>query len=94
MAFDHAAGGLNGIFDFGDSGFGPLHQEFIQSSLISPDLTERIAAEYETLTARLLDRERIALITAVLRLSELGGVAADPLRAAKAVRTVAQGAAY
>ena len=25
MAFDHARGRLNGIFDFGDSGFGPLH---------------------------------------------------------------------
>ena len=94
MAFDHAAGRLNGTYDFADSGFGPLHREFIQPSLISPDLAERIATEYEALTGRALDHERITLITAVMRLSELGGVAGDPTRAAKAVRTVAKWAAY
>jgi hypothetical protein len=63
MAFDHAAGRLNG-----DSGFGPLHYEFIHTNWISPDLTERVVAEYKTLTGRELDRERIKLITGVLPL--------------------------
>jgi hypothetical protein len=94
MAFDHAAGRLNGIYDFGDSGFGPLHHEFIHINWISPDLAERVIAEYETLTGRELDRERIKLITGVLRLSELGGFANDTARVAKAVRTVAEWAAY
>lgn len=94
MAFDHAAGRLNGIYDFADSGFGPLHQEFIHPNWISPDLTERIIAEYLTVTGRTLDRGRIALISGVLRLSELGGFANDPPRAAKAVRTVAEWATY
>jgi hypothetical protein len=94
MAFDHAAGRLNGIFDFGDSGFGPLHREFVQTSWVSPDLTERIVAEYQALTGRPLDRERIRLTTGVLRLSELGGFAGDAGRVAEGVDAVAQWAAY
>src|SRR5690606_4328292 len=34
MAFDHQAGRLNGLYDFGDAGFGPVHREFIYSSWI------------------------------------------------------------
>ncbi len=71
MAFDATAQRLNGVYDFGDSGFGQLQQEFIYSNMISPDLTERIIGRYETLTGRALDRERIALLFEVLRLSEL-----------------------
>lgn len=71
MAFDAAAQRLNGVYDFGDSGFGQLQQEFIYSNMISPDLTARIVGRYETLTGRPLDRERIALLFQVLRLSEL-----------------------
>ena len=71
MAFDHAAERLNGLYDFGDSGFGQLQQEFIYSNMISPDLTGRITGRYETLTGRLLDRERIVLLFETLRLSEL-----------------------
>lgn len=71
MAFDHAAGRLNGIYDFADSGIGPLHQEFIYSSLVSADLTERIIANYESLTGRAIDRGRVDLLTATHRLREL-----------------------
>jgi aminoglycoside phosphotransferase (APT) family kinase protein len=77
MAFDPAAERLNGVYDFGDSGFGQLQQEFIYSNMISPDLTERIIGRYETLTGRLIDRERIALLFQVLRLSELAQSADD-----------------
>ena len=77
MAFDPAAGRLNGVYDFGDSGFGQLQQEFIYSNMISPDLTARIIDRYETLTGRSLDRERIGLLFAALRLSELAEMAAD-----------------
>ena len=78
MAFDHAAGRLNGLYDFADSGFGPLHQEFIYSNFISPDLTARIVSAYETLTGRRLDRRRIAILTGFHRLSELAELADDP----------------
>lgn len=71
MAFDHAAGVLNGIYDFADSGIGPLHQEFISSNLISTDLTERIIAAYERQTSRSVDRERVELLTGTYRLWEL-----------------------
>src|SRR5919106_64050 len=47
MAFDHTTNRLNGVYDFADSGFGPLHQEFIYTNLIARDLTARIVAEYE-----------------------------------------------
>jgi len=77
MAFDPAAQRLNGVYDFGDSGFGALQQEFIYSDMIAPDLTARIIARYETLTGRLLDRERIALLFAALRLTELAESAGD-----------------
>jgi aminoglycoside phosphotransferase (APT) family kinase protein len=77
MAFDPSTQRLNGIYDFGDSGFGQLQQEFIYANMISPDLTARIIGRYETLTGRLLDRERIALLFEVLRLSELAEHADD-----------------
>jgi aminoglycoside phosphotransferase (APT) family kinase protein len=70
MAFDASAQRLNGVFDFGDSGFGPLHQEFIYSSLTAFDLTDRIVGAYERLTGRPLDRERIHLLTGIHALSE------------------------
>jgi aminoglycoside phosphotransferase (APT) family kinase protein len=77
MAFDAERQRLNGIYDFGDSGFGALHQEFIYTNFISPDLTARSVAAYERVTGRHLDRERIALLTAVHRLSELAEVSAS-----------------
>jgi hypothetical protein len=88
MAFDHARQQLNGIYDFADSGFGPLHQEFIYSSFIASELTERIVAAYERRTGRLLDRSRIAVLTGVLRLSELAEHADDPRHAPMMIRNV------
>ena len=81
MAFDHNANALSGIYDFADSGFGPLHQEFIYTNFISPDLTERIVTAYEAITKHALDRERIALLTRVHSLWELSNLADDPAHA-------------
>ena len=78
MAFDHQAQRLNGVYDFGDSGFGALHQEFIYPNLVSPDLTTRIIADYEALTSRRLDRLRIHLLTTIHRLTELAEYAGHP----------------
>ena len=89
MAFDHARERLNGIYDFADSGFGPVHQEFIYSNLISPDLTARIVQHYERLTGRDLDRRRIDVLTGVLRLSELAEYAEDSAHAPAMARNVA-----
>jgi hypothetical protein len=89
MAFDHARRLLNGLYDFGDSGFGPLHQEFIYSNLIAADLTTRIVTEYEALTGHTLDRERMGLLNNVWRLSELAELAQDPIHAAAALEAVA-----
>ncbi|MDB5537039.1 MAG: aminoglycoside resistance protein, partial [Devosia sp.] len=71
MAFDHQRRRLNGIYDFADSGFGPLHQEFVYPSLVSADLTARIMTDYEAITGRVLDRERINLLTGILHLVEI-----------------------
>jgi aminoglycoside phosphotransferase (APT) family kinase protein len=73
MAFDHREGRLKGIFDFADSGFGPPHREFVQISLIAPELAARTVEAYEARTGRALDRRRIFLLTAAMRLSELAG---------------------
>ncbi|OBZ92015.1 aminoglycoside resistance protein [Pararhizobium polonicum] len=88
MAFDHAAGRLNGIYDFADSGFAPLHQEFIYSNFVSPDLTERTMSAYERLTGRAIDRRRVAILTGFHRLSELAELADDPEHAPEMVRNV------
>lgn len=75
MAFDVGRGRLNGIFDFADSGFGPVHREFAPVSLVDPDLAARTVVAYERLAGRSLDRRRIFLQTAAIRLSELAGEA-------------------
>lgn len=93
MAFDHRENRLNGIYDFADSGFGPLHQEFIYTNWIAPDLTARIVAAYEALTGRALDRRRIDLLSGVLRLSELAQYADDPEHAPAMLEQVAAWAA-
>ncbi|HWF77609.1 MAG TPA: aminoglycoside phosphotransferase family protein [Caulobacteraceae bacterium] len=93
MAFDREAGRLNGVYDFGDSGFGQLQQEFIYANMISPDLAGRIIRRYATLTGRALDAERIALLYQTLRLSELAELAGDPEKgpiALAAVRALAE----
>jgi hypothetical protein len=91
MAFDHTGNRLNGMYDFADSGFGPLHQEFIYSDWITPDLTARIVAEYELLTGLALDRQRIDLLNGVLRLSELAEFADDADPAAAMVQMSRRG---
>lgn len=78
MAFDHERRRLGGIYDFADSGIGPLHEDFIRSNFISPDLTARILDAYEKLTGRVLDRRRVEILTAVHRLSELAELAEEP----------------
>lgn len=78
MAFDHERKRLNGVYDFGDSGIGALHREFIYSSLVSADLTERIIAAYERHAGRPIDRERVAVLTGTHRLWELAGEAHLP----------------
>lgn len=90
MAFDHDGQKLNGVYDFADSGFGARHQEFIYSSFISPDLTEQIVTGYEALTGRRLDRRRIALLTGILRLSELAQHADHPDHGPAMIRNVAE----
>ena len=74
---------------FGDSGFGPLQQEFIYTNFIARDLTARIVAAYEALTGRALDPERIELLSGVLRLAELAAYADDPDQAPAMLRCVA-----
>ncbi|WP_328768973.1 phosphotransferase [Devosia sediminis] len=71
MAFDMRSGRLAGVFDFGDSGFGPVHREFVYSMLIDVDLTGRIIASYERHSGRSIDRERVLLLADIHRLWEI-----------------------
>lgn len=71
MAFDLQARRLNGLYDFGDAGVGPCHQDFIYSGFVSDDLTRRVIDAYELQTGRRIDRERVALEDGMLRLAEL-----------------------
>ncbi|WP_054310617.1 aminoglycoside phosphotransferase family protein [Mesorhizobium sp. 1M-11] len=80
MAFDHETGRLSGVYDFADSGFGPLHRDFIYSNFISTDLTERIISHYEILSGCALERERVEVLTGAHRLWELAEAVDDPPR--------------
>jgi hypothetical protein len=94
MAFDHQLSRLNGLYDFGDSGIGATHREFIYSSLVSHDLTERIILAYERHTGRPVDRERVGMLTGTHRLWELGGEAHLPDNVPSLVASLRQWAAY
>ena len=77
MAFDHNTGRLNGVFDFGDCGRGPLHRDHVYPSLTDPDLARRIAALQPVETGRL------RLLAGLHRLFEAGDpVFTDDQRAA------------
>lgn len=79
---------LNGIYDFADSGFGPLHREFIYSDFISRDLTRRIVAAYEQLRGLALDRARLEAHMATLLLDELAGTLEEPERRGETLEIV------
>lgn len=70
MAFDHAAGRLNGVYDFADCGLARRHLDLHCSNWISPDLTLRVIYHYESLTGIAIERERVMFLTALLRLNE------------------------
>ncbi len=71
MAFDPVQRRLSGIYDFGDSGFGPLHRDLIYSALISFDLTLRLGRAYRALTGLPIDLDRLRLLSGAHRLWEL-----------------------
>ena len=73
MAFDHQDGRLEGIFDFADSGLGPREREFVQVSLVHPELAVRAMAAYERISGRRMDRRKVYLLAAAQRLSEFAG---------------------
>lgn len=78
LAFDHESNRLSGVYDFADSGFGSLHRDFVYSNFISTDLTERIVTNYEALSGRALQRERIKVLTGAHRLWELAAAVDEP----------------
>ena len=82
MAFDAERERLNGILDFGDSGFGPLHRDLVYCALVSPDLMHRTARTYGGLTGRHPDPERLDLLVDLHRLFDLALDADDPERRA------------
>ncbi|MGL4668710.1 MAG: phosphotransferase [Saezia sp.] len=71
MAFDHSKKVLHGIYNFSDSGFAPLHQEFIYTNFTHPELTEYVIQAYETLSGRSIDRQRVATLTSYSYLSQI-----------------------
>lgn len=77
MAFDQANQVLNGIYDFADSGFGELHQEFIYTNFIAAELTATVITQYEQLTGRFIDRHRVSLLMGLLLLTELSELGDD-----------------
>lgn len=77
MAFDYDTQRLMGMYDFGDAGFGELHEEFIYTSFISVDLTSRVIGAYEQITGRTIERNRVYILTGILLLVELAEMGED-----------------
>lgn len=71
MAFDHVQQRINGVYDFADSGFGPLHQDFVYASFISLELMYATAERYAGITGRSVDFDRVGLLAGMHRLSAL-----------------------
>jgi hypothetical protein len=90
MAFDHRRQRLNGIYDFGDAGFGPLHQDFIHSSLVAAELTAQVVEGYEARTNRALDRRRIEVLCGMLRLVELAEASDDAVQGPRMLRILTE----
>jgi hypothetical protein len=86
MAFDFTTGTLNGVYDFGDAGFGSRHRDLSYSNWIAADLTLRIIDRYEELTRHKVDRDLVMLYTSALRLAELAeGFLTDEVAVANVV---------
>jgi hypothetical protein len=71
MAFDHQAQRLNGLYDFGDCGFGPLHLEFMTVGKVAHTLALRVAGFYGDATGRVLDTQRIRILSGMNRIIEI-----------------------
>lgn len=78
MAFDPVEQRINGVYDFADSGLGPLHQDFVYASFISLELMYATAERYAGITGRSVDFDRIGVLAGMHRLSELAELAVDP----------------
>lgn len=94
MAFDHEAQRLNGLFDFSDSGIGPVHQDFIYAAFVSPDLTDRMISAYARITTKPVDRARVRLLSGIYRLHELANAVATDARPLPMIRNVGIWAAW
>lgn len=71
MAFDHAAGRLVGLYDFGASGVGQLHRDLGYTLFIAPDLAARVVTRYVRQTGRSVDFERVLTLHTYLRIVEI-----------------------
>ncbi|MEI4485636.1 aminoglycoside phosphotransferase family protein [Frigidibacter sp. MR17.14] len=90
MAWDPDTRVLNGIFDFADAGFGDLHRDFVPAGFVSPDLSERLVAAYARESGLPVDPERVRLLTAAHRLSELAEATDLPDAIPGRIRSLAQ----
>ena len=70
MAFDHARGVLNGLYDFGDAGIGTLHRDLGYSAWLDPELCRMVVRRYREITGHPADPEAAVLSNWALRLSE------------------------
>lgn len=77
MAVDLDRCRLNGLFDFGHSGVGPLHRDLSYPCFVDVDLAARVARQYEAVTGRAVDLGRILNAHATLRLVELAEASGD-----------------
>ena len=78
MAYEAERRVLSGIFDFGDSGIGEAHREFVYPSLLSPEHAFRVLGHYERWSGRSVDRNRVATLIGYHRLMEMAEYRNNP----------------
>ena len=72
MAFDKKAGKLNGIFDFSDVAIEDIHREFCSLFSLDQKLTLDIIKQYEKLSGRIIDVNRVFTTAVICEASILG----------------------
>lgn len=71
MAFDAKEKKLNGIFDFGDVMIEDVNREFCYLFRLDPQFMEEVVREYEKISGRKIDTNRVILYAKINEMSDL-----------------------
>jgi aminoglycoside phosphotransferase len=83
VAWDAAAGRVNGVFDFGDAVVGDYHREFAPMWQMDISLARRMVDAYVRRTGRAVDLRRVVAHTMLRNVYDLAEFGTDPAQQSK-----------